>query len=256
LTLEARLESADYVESAGRGEMTEYRRIDQQLMEKLGLRRRPVAVAFRETPPAGVPRISGMQPSGCSFWRVAAAGQTFHTVASDHYNCAIGSYTHNFPLPQDRAQELDGTISFMSGIGYIRMAEIPTIPRLPQTPGVVIYAPLGDTPVDPDVVLFADRPGRIMLLLEAVQRAGVPSQAPPVGRPTCAAIPMALVQGAVTSVGCIGNRIYTDLGDDEVYVAVPGRELFRIADEVQTIAAANATLADYHRNRRQALSTE
>ena len=46
----------------------------------------------------------------------------------------------------------------MTGIGYVRMEEIAGIPRLPKTPGAVIYAPLGDTPMDPDVVLVPARP--------------------------------------------------------------------------------------------------
>jgi uncharacterized protein (DUF169 family) len=142
----------------------DYRCIEQRLGEALGLPRRPVAVAFRETPPVGVSKFSGTEPSGCSFWRLAAGGQTFYTVPGDHYNCPIGSYTHHIPLPPDRAQELDQTLSLMAGIGYVRMEEVPGIPRLPQTPGVVIYAPLADTPVDPDLVLFAGRPGRVMLL--------------------------------------------------------------------------------------------
>ncbi len=41
----------------------------------------------------------------------------------------------------------------MTGIGYIRIEEVPGIPRLPVTPVAVVYAPLGDTPVEPDVVL-------------------------------------------------------------------------------------------------------
>jgi hypothetical protein len=41
-----------------------------------------------------------------------------------------------------------------------------------------------------------------------------------------------------------------------MYVAVPGKDLSRIAEEAQTIAAANATLAEYHRGRRQALATD
>jgi len=144
----------------------------------------------------------------------------------------------------------------MTGIGYIKMEEIPQIPRLPQTPGVVLYAPLGDTPVDPDVVLFAGRPGRIVLLQEAALRAGLGTQVPLLGRPTCMALPAALAQGVVVSTGCIGNRVYTDLGEDELYVAVPGKDLVRIADEVETIAAANAKLSEYHRGRRQGLATE
>ena len=57
------------------------------------------------------------------------------------------------------------------------------------------------------------------------------------GRPTCMAIPAALAKGAVTSAGCIGNRIYTGLGDDELYAVIPGIDLERVADEVKTIVA-------------------
>lgn len=236
--------------------MADYRIIERRLSELLSLQRRPVAVTFRETPPAGAPKFTGTEPSGCSFWRIAAGGRTFYTVPSDHYNCPIGSYTHNLPLPQDRAQELDQTLAFMDGVGYIKMEEVPRIPRLPQPPGVVIYAPLGDTPVDPDVVLFLGRPGRVMLLQEAALRAGVGTQVPLFGRPTCMALPAALAHGVVASMGCIGNRVYTDMGEDELYVAVPGRDLPRLAEAAQTIAAANAKLSEYHRERRQALATE
>ena len=55
----------------------------------------------------------------------------------------------------------------MAGIGYLRMEEIPGIPVLPRTPGAVVYAPLGDTPVDPDVVLFWGPAARVMLRQEA-----------------------------------------------------------------------------------------
>jgi uncharacterized protein (DUF169 family) len=236
--------------------MTDYRGIEQRLSEALGLSRRPVAVAFGQTPPVGVSKFTGTEPSGCSFWRVAAGGRTFYTVPSDHYNCAIGSHTHNIPLPAERAKELDETLSFMAGVGYVRMEEVPGIPRLPQTPGVVIYAPLADTPVDPDVVLVAGRPGQLMLLLEAALRAGVETQVPFLGRPTCMALPASLAHGVIASTGCIGNRVYTDLGEDELYVAVPGRDLARVADEAQTIAAANAKLSEYHRGRRAALATD
>jgi uncharacterized protein (DUF169 family) len=236
--------------------MTDYRGMEQLLSETLGFPRRPVAVTFREAPPVGVVKFTGTEPSGCSFWRIAAQGRTFYTVPTDHYNCAIGSHTHNIPLAPERAQELEQTISFMTGIGYIRMEEVPGIPRLPQPPGVIIYAPLGDTPLDPDVVLFSGRPGRLMLLQEAALRAGVGVQAPLLGRPTCMALPAALAHGVVTSTGCIGNRVYTDLGEDELYVAVPGRDLAKVADEAQTIALANAKLSEYHRGRREALATE
>ena len=235
--------------------MIDYRDMEQRLSAVLRLPRRPVGVAFRESPPAGVARFEGMAPAGCSFWSIAAGGRAFYTVPADHYNCPIGAYTHNISLPEARAQELPQTLSLMSSIGYLRMEEVPSIPRLPRTPGAVVYAPLGEMPVDPDVVLFAGAPGRLMLLQEAAVRADVGVQAPLFGRPTCMALPAALALGSVVSMGCIGNRVYTDVGEDELYVAVPGRDLPKIAAEIETIAGANAKLTEYHRDRRATLST-
>jgi uncharacterized protein (DUF169 family) len=69
------------------------------------------------------------------------------------------------------------------------------------------------------------------------------------------AIPAAMANGAVASTGCIGNRTYTDIGDDELYVTLRGSDLERIAAELDTIASANATLTGYHQERRRTLST-
>lgn len=233
--------------------MTDYKSIERQLSEALGLVRRPVAVTFLKAPPAGIAKFEGVMPSGCSFWRLAADGRTFYTVPGDHYNCPIGSYTHNIALPPDRAPELEQTLSLMGTLGYVKMEEIPVIPRLPEPPAAVVYAPLAETPVEPAVVIFAGRPARLMLLGEAALRAGVMANAPLLARPTCMALPAALAQGVVASAGCIGNRVYTGLGEDELYAVVPGRDLPRVVDELRTIATANAQLAEYHRGRRVSL---
>ena len=236
--------------------MTDYHAVERQLVDALGLQRRPVAVAFRPSPPAGVPRFSGTEPSGCSFWRLAATERTFYTVPADHHNCPIGSYTHNIALPPDRAGELPQTLGLMTELGYLKMDEVPGIPRLPQSPGVVIYAPLADAPVDPDVVLVAGRPGRVMLLQEAALRAGIASPAPLLGRPTCMALPASIAHGVIASTGCVGNRVYTDLGEDELYAMIPGKDVARVAAEAQSIASANAKLFEYHRERRRGLATQ
>jgi uncharacterized protein (DUF169 family) len=235
--------------------MNTYRALEQQLLSELGLTRRPVAIAFAETPPPAVAQFTGSVPSGCTFWRLASEGRVFFTVPRDHYNCPIGSYTHNIPLPPDRANELGDTLGFMADIGYVRMEEVPGIPVLPKTPAVVIYAPLGDTPVDPDVVIFMGSASRLMLLHEAAIAAGAAVNLNTLGRPTCMALPAALGGAMVVSSGCIGNRVYTDLEDGELYVALPGKDLGNLADKAPTIAAANAKLRDYHRARRQQLTS-
>lgn len=235
--------------------MSQYSSVETKISKSLGLKKRPVAVKFLETPPNGVTKFEGAEPSGCSFWRIAAAGKIFYTVPSDHYNCAVGSHTHNIPLPPERAKDLEQTLSFMTEIGYIKMEEVPGIPQLAKMPGAVVYSPLGDAPVDPDVVIFAGQAAQIMLLQEAAHRAGRTAQFPMLGRPTCMAIPAAMAKGSVTSSGCIGNRVYTDLADGELYSMVPGKDLERVADELETIASANAKLHEYHRSRREEIST-
>jgi uncharacterized protein (DUF169 family) len=234
--------------------MHDFAAIEQHLTRSLSLTRRPVAIAFRESAPAGVAKLSGTQPSGCSFWRLAAAGQVFYTVPSDHYNCPVGSYTHNIPLPKDREPELMNTLSLMVNVGYLRMEEVPGIPRLAATPAAAIYAPLAQTPVEPDAVLVSGTPARLMLLHEAATRAAK-TPLPLLGRPTCMAIPAALSAGVASSLGCIGNRVYTGITDDEFYTVIAGTDLASVIAELDTITTANAALTAYHQGRRASLAS-
>ena len=233
--------------------MPDYRAIEEKISRMLGANRRPVAVAFLDTAPAGIAAFSGSVPSSCSFWKLAAAGRTFYTIGGDHLNCPIGGYTHNSLTPE-RMSELTDTLNLMSSIGYIRMEEIPGVFQLPSAPPVILYAPLAETPVAPSVVLASGKPGRLMMLAEAANRAGAMSQLPLLGRPTCMGLPAALKHGAVTSTGCIGNRVYTDVPEDELYIVLRGSDLERIAEEIDTIHAANVTLTQYHQERRQRLT--
>jgi len=68
------------------------------------------------------------------------------------------------------------------------------------------------------------------------------------------ALPFALSNGAVASTGCIGNRVYTDLDEGELYLAVPGKNIARVAEELKTIASANSQLLAYHKDRKQKLT--
>src|SRR5260370_8490177 len=90
------------------------------------------------------------------------------------------------------------------------------IPGVAKAPAGIAYAPPGDSPFGPDVVLFSCKPSAAMLLNEAANRAGIASGAPALGRPTCMAFPASLQHGAILSLGCIGNRIYTRSGQDKV----------------------------------------
>lgn len=229
--------------------------LEQRLGAALKPQRRPVTVTFLDAPPSHVEKYEGTQPSGCSFWRLAAQGRSFYTQPENHFNCAVGAYTHNIALSLDRQQETEQTLKMMFDLGYVRPEEVPQIPRLPKSPAAILYAPLGDTVSPPDVVLFALKPATAMLLQEAAQRAGVGSGAPALGRPTCMALPASLQHGAITSLGCIGNRVYTGLGEEELYVVLRGKDLPVVEEALRTIVSANGALQDYAKGRRAQLAS-
>src|SRR5262249_19317511 len=109
-------------------------------------------------------------------------------------------------------------------------------------------------PAVPDVVLVRGNARQVMLLEEAALAAGLEST-PLMGRPTCAALPATMSTGrAATSLGCIGNRVYTDLGDDELYVALPGKHLPAVTQQLAAMVRANRELENYHRARRAEVS--
>jgi uncharacterized protein (DUF169 family) len=74
------------------------------------------------------------------------------------------------------------------------------------------------------------------------------------GRPACAMIP-AVLGGptGVTSLGCIGNRVYTGLGDDEFYFTIPGPRIGDVVERLETVVRANRELETYHEGRRASL---
>ncbi len=233
----------------------DYKGIEATLAKALGGQKRPVAVKFLDAEPTGIEKFAGTEPSGCSFWRLAAAGKIFYTVPQDHYNCPIGSYTHGISLPPERAKELEKTLGLMAQIGYVKMEEVPDIPRLEKQPRAIVYAPLAETPLEPDVVIFTGSASQTMLLHEAAMRAGCVAALPILGRPTCMALPAAMAHGSVVSSGCIGNRVYTGLDEGQMYAVIPAKDLARVADELETVVSANAQLAQYHQQRKASLAS-
>lgn len=216
----------------------------------LGLRKPPIAVGYFDAPPPGLPRWSGGSvPAGCVFWQKAWDGASFYTVPTDHHNCAVGSYTHTLALPAERAQELEATVGFMVQSRYLDLAEVPGIPTLATSPGVVAYGPVDAGAFPPTVVLVAARPAQAMLLYEAALKAGAGNPLLNVlGRPGCGVLPLAVNgQTSALSFGCRGNRAFTGLPDEELYVAVPGERWAAVVARLAETIAANQVMGEYYR---------
>ncbi len=221
-----------------------------QLRELLNLQASPVAVTFCADAPAGVTRVATPEPAGCGYWRRAAAGEVFYTVADDHKRCPVGAHTHGVQLSPAESKELQQLVGVMVELEYLSMDEVPTIPTRKQPFEVAVYAPIDRAPLPPDVVLVRGTARQLMLLAEAAQAAGVTEATAAMGRPTCAVLPEAIdAKRASASLGCIGNRVYTALADSEAYFAIPGGALAAVEDKLRTIVHANAELEKFHRAR-------
>lgn len=226
-------------------------RLSDELSSALALARPPIAAAFLDTVPDGVPEFRGTVPAGCVFWQ-AAAERTFSTSARDHSLCAIGIHTlHLSDAPSTQTEELQASLQAMVGLDYVREEEVAGVPVRENEAKHAVYGPLAGFPVSPDVVLlFAD--GRQGLILsEAIERVDGDS-APAMGRPACAVIPRAVNRGAsAMSLGCCGARAYLDsLSDDVALWALPGAKLPQYCGQVTAFARANRTLATFHGRRR------
>lgn len=223
----------------------------ENLSNSLELAQPPVAVCFADSLPASVSAYQGKVPAGCRFWQEGATS-TFATSAADHALCAIGIYTHNLGLTPTQNTDLEDALGVFSDLGYVRPEDIPLIPVLAAQPKHVIYAPLAQSPLDPDVVLLVVDAGQILILSEAVQQ--VEGQnVPAMGRPACAVIPQVMNTGrAALSLGCCGARAYLDvLTSDVAFFALPGAELSAYVERITALAQANSVLAKFHQLRRR-----
>jgi hypothetical protein len=193
---------------------------------------------------------AGRVPAGCRFWQDAASA-AFATSAADHGLCAIGVYTHNLqPSPAQQIDLMDA-LKVFGELSYVREEDIATIPVLQSQPGYVLYSPLADSPMPPDVVVLFVDAKQTLILSEATQQ--MENQNPPaMGRPACAAIAQVVNTGrAALSLGCCGARAYLDVLTDGVAIfAVPGAKLEAYIQRIEALSNANSVLSKFHQIRR------
>jgi uncharacterized protein (DUF169 family) len=231
--------------------MTLFATFAETLTQALKLEQPPVAVAFLDQVPEGVKTFSGTAPAGCRFWQEAAT-QVFATLPQQHDLCSIGMYTHHLEDGPGVATDLQDALKVFGDLGYVRPDDMALIPVLERAAKVVVYGPLAEIPVKPDVVLLFVEAGQTLILSEASQQLenGLP---PAMGRPACGVIPQALNTGRTAlSLGCCGARAYLDVLTPEVALyAIPGSKLEAFTERVAALAAANAVLTQFHALRRK-----
>src|ERR1700690_469729 len=230
--------------------MQAYTNVSSDIKDALKLKNPPIAICFADTVPTGFGAPAKQAPAGCRFWE-DATNASFATSAADHSLCAIGVYTHN--LEPSRAQQADlmDVIKVFGDLGYVREEDLPLIPVLQSQPRYVLYSPLAEMPLTPDVVLLFADAAQALILSEATQQVEG-GNAPAMGRPACAVVPQVMNTGrAAMSLGCCGARAYLDILTDDVAVfAIPGARLEAYAQRIDALANANNVLSKFHRIRR------
>jgi uncharacterized protein (DUF169 family) len=222
------------------------------LRDELHLERTPVALAFVDEAPAGVRESDHVVPSACTFWRLAERS-VFYASAADHYECPIGVMTMGFELPSERQPAAEQLVGTMVELGYIGADEVAHVPSVGKAHRGIVYGPLEQFPIEPDVVVVIASPFQAMIVAEAgdaVKLRDAPAM-PTLGRPACAAVAWTANQGtAALSLGCIGARTYVEVPDDRAVVVLPGAKLDDVVGRLSALNRANAALAEFHRGQK------
>src|SRR5258705_2506970 len=134
---------------------TAWRELEERISAAVTLRRRAVAVGFLDAAPARLEKFKGSEPSGCSFWRLAAGGNGSTRLRRIILTVRWERIRTIFRCRPAREKETEHMLKMMSDLGYVKPEEVAQIPRLAKTPLAIAYAPLGDATFEPDAVLLA-----------------------------------------------------------------------------------------------------
>jgi uncharacterized protein (DUF169 family) len=222
----------------------------QELTSVLKLAAPPIGIAFRKPGDAdGVPRYpsnpppptadgrTGAVPAGCFFW-FKAVDRAFSTLAEDHANCSVGSYTHGFKTLDEAATKADVGALFQSG--WVTEADVPGIAHVAEKPDAIVYGPLAEMPVAPDVVFLRLNAKQAMVLDDALGRVRFE------GKPQCHVVAIAKEQGEpAISVGCMLSRVRTGMSNNELTCALPAARLPEIVEKLRRNAGIERTVAAY-----------
>ena len=229
---------------------THWRSLNDRLVAALKPYAAPVAISFHapdDAPPARRVEPSypepnehgrtGQVPAGCVFW-MRGVDDTFATVAADHANCSVGSYTHGFITLQEAAARDD--VEAVLAAGWVDEEAVMGLPHVAAKPGSVVYGPLAESGATPDVVLLRINGLGLMTLKDAFP------EMPVEGKPQCYIVAMAKEQNAVAaSVGCALSRSRTGMRSEEMTCVIPGRRLAEVVETLEATLRLDRAMARY-----------
>lgn len=208
----------------------------------------PVAISFLDAPADDVPAFDAPMPdptidgrtgrvaAGCVFW-MHAPERTFSTVAADHANCSVGSYTHGLLSLEEAATRAD--IGALVELGWVTPDVFPTIPAVTKRPAEIVYGPLTEAK-DPSVILLRLNAQAMMVMTDALPDLRIE------GKPQCHIIAVAHEHHRVAaSVGCALSRARTGMGATALTCAIPAAIAAEVTERVEAAAGVDGVVARY-----------
>jgi uncharacterized protein (DUF169 family) len=223
-------------------------KIDQEISSAFGLDISPIAMAFVDNQPQGVETMEEEVPSFCTFWRMAEK-KSFYAPANKHYNCPIGAMVLGFEMPKEVQDQLGGLVKKMCECSYLSEDEPANIPTITEKKAGVVYGPLKDFPVAPQLILMWLKPSQAMIYNEVLGcckwSGSMDSMA--LGRPACAVIPTTLNKSPFgMSLGCTGMRTFTEVSDDHILATLNCAEIDSFLTSLQTTLSANKEMKEFY----------
>ena len=223
--------------------------LSQRLTNALGVQVAPIAISFASSVPSDVLAFEDPMPAphevdgrtgrvaaGCVFW-MKAPDRTFSTVAADHANCSVGSWTHGFETLDEAAGKAD--VGALMESGWVTMDMIPMITTVSEKPESVIYGPLSEATA-PDVALLRITGRQLMVMKDAFP------DLPIEGKPQCHIVAMAKEKGMIAaSTGCQLSRVRTGMANGEMTLAIPASRIAEVVERVEATAAIDNVVARY-----------
>lgn len=180
---------------------------------------------------------TGRVPAGCVFW-IEGINRTFATLAEDHGNCSVGSFTHGLMDLNTAATKSD--VANLVGAKWVREEDFTSIAHVEERPQEIIYGPLADCEVDPDVILLRINAKSLMVAHDSWPTLRIE------GKPQCHIVAIALEQRQLAaSVGCILSRTRTKMGSDELTLAIPASLVESFIESLHETIEADSSVASY-----------
>ncbi len=208
-----------------------YDMVSNELKERLGLDKSPVAIKFflrEEDIPEGIKKIDE-NIRHCEMVQKAAQGEMFYATSQEQMCKGGASAIGLMEAPEKmKTGEFYQSLGRFSSLGSAKRT-MDSIPKIDPIMKAIIYAPLEKIKFDPDVIVVICKPAQAMRLAQAmIYTKGGRVEASFSGiQSICAdAVAGPFVNNTANfTLGCSGSRQYAGIKEDEVIVGMNGENI-------------------------------